>query len=85
MSSDLLDGILIEVARVSHQTWDAVCVLETLVDLLLEAYLTSLLELCLHRLLLVDVLHPALVNLGVSICDMALENDHIAVGDRHRV
>lgn len=85
MSSDLLDGIFIKVARVSHHPWDAVCVLETLVELLLEAYLVSLLELSLHHLLLVDILHPALVGLGPSICYMALEDDHVVVGDGLRV
>lgn len=85
VSSDLLDGFFIEVTGVAHQTWDIVCVPKTLVDLLLKAYLASLLELGLHRLLLVDILYPAVVGLCTSICYMALEDDHVVVGDGLRV
>jgi len=81
MPSHLFDGIFIEVARITHQAWHVVGVLQALVDLLLKAYLVSLLELCLHHLLLVDILYPALMGLGASVRYMALEDDHVVVGN----
>lgn len=84
--ADLLNHILVEVTSIAHQAWDVVGVLETLEDLLLEACLISLLELCLVILISeVHFLHPAMMGLSVCICDMLLEEDHVCVGNGLRV
>jgi hypothetical protein len=81
MPSDGLDRLVIEMARVSDQsTDDVVCVLEAIENLLCEGELRSLPQLGAFALALcVDVLHPAVVLLGVAVLDVLLENNHVRV------
>jgi hypothetical protein len=81
--TDLLDDVLIEVARVAEEaTSDVVGVLETVEDLVDHGRLRALLQV--HLDLLgggVDVLHPGVVVLRGFVVDMIFELDHVAVGD----
>ena len=79
MPANLLDDVLVEVARIAQQlSWDLVCVFQTVVDRLLERQKTSLpqLQLLGYRGV-VDVLHPQVMILRTSFCDMLLEDHHI--------
>jgi hypothetical protein len=80
--SDGLDGLVVEVTRVTeHATDDVVCVLETIKDLGCHGELRSLSQL--HALALalgVDALHPVVVLLCVALLDVLLEHDHVGVG-----
>jgi hypothetical protein len=63
MSSDLLNGRVIEMPRVTQEAiGDVVCVLETLKDIGSDGELRAFSKLCSDVLALsVDVLHPAVV------------------------
>jgi hypothetical protein len=81
VSPDLLDGLVIEVARVAHQRANVVCVLEALEDIGGERELGPLAQLHAFALALgVDVLDPAVVVLGIGMLDVLLEDDHVRVG-----
>jgi hypothetical protein len=79
VSSDLVNNIIVEVARISKQTaWNVISVLEPIVDLLEEGELGALLEL--HLLVLgvkVEVLHPVVVGVGMVISHMVLEDNNV--------
>lgn len=83
MPADGLDGCVIEMTRVAHQSTDnVVCVLETIKDVLSHRELRTLAQL--HTLILalgVDVLDPAVVVLDVVVLDVLLEDNHVRVGD----
>jgi hypothetical protein len=87
MPADLLDNILIEVARVAQQsTGDVVCVFQTLEDRLLEWESATLSQLHpLRHCVGVDVLHPEVVVPRSLFRDMFLEDDHVGIGNFFRV
>ena len=77
--ADLLDDILVEVARVALETSsDVVCVLETVEHSVKDRSLRALTQLELGVLgLLVDVLHPVVVSRSSVMVDVILEGDQI--------
>ena len=79
--SDLLDGLLVKVTRVTLHAGHLVCVLEALEDLVGDGELSGALSQlhALLRVLGVDALDPVMV-LG-GIFDVLLEDDHVAVGN----
>jgi len=87
MSSDLLDGRVIEMPRVAQETiGDIVCVLETLEDIGRDRELGTLSELSSLNLNLgMDILHPGVVISGGCLRDVLLEDDDVGVGNFNRV
>jgi hypothetical protein len=80
VSPDLLDGLVIEMARVAHQRADVVCVLEALEVIGRQRGLGPLAQLHAVALALgVDALDPAVVALGIGVLDVLLEDDHVRV------
>lgn len=79
--SDLLDGLLVKVTRVTLHAGHLVCVLETVKDVVGDGELSGALSQlhALLRVLGVDALDPVMV-LG-GILDVLLEDDHVAVGN----
>ncbi len=83
MPPDLLDDVLVEVARVPKQAaGDIVCVLQAAEDVIHHWGLRSLPEIHLAGLdIEVDVLDPAVMAGRMLLCDMLLEQDDVVVCD----
>lgn len=83
MVSDLLDGGVIEVSRVTQEfRANLVCVFEALEDIAGDRELRTLSELSpLCLALEVDVLHPCVMVGGRLVGDVLLEDDDVGVGD----
>lgn len=83
MPADLLDRLLVKVTRVAHQAaGNIVCVLQAVEDVIDHGCLRALLQICL-RLLSggVEVRDPVVVLSSQVGGDMALELNHVAVGN----
>jgi hypothetical protein len=83
VSSDLLDDIVVKVARVAEEaTGDVVGVLETLEQLGGDGELRALPKFGPLALLGdMHVLNPSMVGGSAIVLDVALELDHVVVGD----
>lgn len=81
MSANLLNDVLVEVARVAHQaTANVVGVLEPAEDVIDHRGLRALAELGLCNLsLLVEALYPAVVLGSQVLGDVGLELDHVVI------
>lgn len=80
--ANLLDHILVEVTGVAQESGHVICMLQSIVDHILERELASLLELGAGTLALeMDVLYPAMMASSSMFGDVLLEDDDIRIRD----